>query len=155
VRVEDALELLLGAVPDFVTPDRLLRGAWPAPSRTLEVERIQYVRDHVHDLFDFRLDLLGADEEVAVVDREGPDPREPGEFAALFCDRPSVFRIADRQVAVAPGVILEDGGVAGTVHRLQAELVVADVEDEHVVLIVLVVTRAVPEVRLEDVGVST
>ena len=47
---------------------------------------------------------------------------------------------------------VEDEAVTGTVHGLESELGLLDVEQEHVVLVVVVVTGLLPEIDVEHVG---
>jgi len=139
-----------GLLPDLVAADGFLRPRGEG-DLVVKIERLQYVVDHRHDVVDLRFDLFGPDEQVAVVDGERPDAGEPGEFAALLLAIDfAVFGVADGQIAVRPGVLLEDRRVAGAVHRFEAVLLVVDIEQEHIVNVVVVMPRLLPEFRSEE-----
>ena len=57
---------------------------------------------------------------------------------------------AERQLPVAVRAQREEQAVAGAVHRLQAEVVLLDLEPEHVLLVLLPVARRDPEVGVVE-----
>ena len=148
---ERRLERGLGPIPLLVRAEPLLR-----PRRQLRarrhaepaVERAGEV-DHPVDLV---LDLLLRDEDVRVVLRDVPHPQQAVQRpAALVAVERRRLRVPDRQVAVRAQPRSEEEHVAGAVHRLQRERLLALVRlhEEHVLRVVLVVARR--DVRLQVV----
>ncbi len=71
---------------------------------------------------------------------------------ALVARDVPVLGQAQRQVAVRATLGAEDEARAGAVHRLERELPVVDVREVHVLAVVVVVPRSVPELDVHDVG---
>ena len=94
--------------------------------------------------------VLGA-EDVAVVLREAAHPHDPVQRAArLVAMALAELAVADRQVAVAAQVRLEDQHVARAVHRLERVLALLRLGREHVLAVVLPVARLLPQALVED-----
>ena len=91
------------------------------------------------------LDLLFRAEDVAVILRECAHAHDPVQRAGgLVAMARAEFAVAQRQVAVAPHVRVEDQHVAGTVHRLHREVALLGLRREHVFLEILPVAGALP-----------
>src|SRR2546429_9025508 len=58
--------------------------------------------------------------------------------------------VAERQIAVAPQIRIEDQHVSGTVHRLHREVALLRLGREHVLLEVLPMPRFFPQRAIED-----
>lgn len=97
--------------------------------------------------------LAGHAEDVRIVLHKPPHPRKTSQTSA------GLVPVKDTKLGQSNGKLLERSGarikdktVTGTVHRLQGKLVFVDVEEEHVLLVVVVVTRSLPEIDIEHVG---
>mmetsp|Transcript_36162 Transcript_36162/g.70286 ORF Transcript_36162/g.70286 Transcript_36162/m.70286 type:complete len:649 (+) Transcript_36162:65-2011(+) len=146
-------QLLLGLVPHLDVADVLVRARGE-----LQVEREAHGVVHVlHELeraLDLGEDLVLRAEDVRVVLLEPPDAREARERAGgLVAVQHAEVGEAHREVLVRAGLVLEHQAVAGAVHGLHAVLVLVDrLEQEHVLAVVLVVPRGLPQVAVVDVG---
>ncbi len=88
---------------------------------------------------------------MRVVLRELPHPHEPGQGArALVAVQPSHIREAERQVAIRAQGVTIDQGRLGAVHRLEAEDLLLGLHQEHVLAVVIPVTRFFPELLVDE-----
>jgi hypothetical protein len=62
------------------------------------------------------------------------------------------FRHSEGKLSVAPIPGPEDEAVSRAVHWLETPFLLLDVEGEHAVLVILPVTRLLPELAVEHVG---
>lgn len=139
------LELLLRLVPRLNRAQVIIR-ARRKLQLELEPEQPVDVLHEVEQGADLVLELRGHAEDVRVVLHEPPHAREPGERAARFVavDDPE-FGHPDGELFVAPVARVEDEAVARAVHGFQRPFLLLDVQNEHVILVVLPVTRGLPE----------
>lgn len=100
-----------------------------------------------------RAHLVGRAEDVRVILDEPPNPRQPAQApTALVAVQHSKFGHPQRKLLDRPRSGVKDEAVPRAVHRLERKLVLVDVEQEHVVLVVLVVAGRLPEVDVEHRG---
>jgi hypothetical protein len=98
-------------------------------------------------------DLVGLAEDVRVVLRHGPHPREARQgAAALVAVQARELGEAQRQLAVGALAQPEHVAVAWAVHGLDAELLalVGAGEPEHVVVELVVMARALEQLRAQQ-----
>ncbi len=126
-------------------------------SGVLEAEDAHDVVDEVEHAHDLVVDLLRRAEDVRIVLREAAGAHEPVDDAGeLVAVDGAELDMRMRQVAVAAHAVAVDQDVTRAVHRLDAvlaDLAVAlvDLEEVHVLAVVLVVAGDLPDVGLVDV----
>jgi len=99
------------------------------------------------------LDLRGRAEDVGIVLHEPPHTRQASQRSAcLIPVDDTELGHADGELLVTAIFRVEDEAVARAVHGFKGPLLLLDVEREHVVLVVLPVTRGLPELRVVHVG---
>eukprot|EP00095_Tigriopus_kingsejongensis_P007932 maker-scaffold169_size292178-snap-gene-0.14 protein:Tk07932 transcript:maker-scaffold169_size292178-snap-gene-0.14-mRNA-1 annotation:"hypothetical protein UV8b_3565" len=83
---------------------------------------------------DLLLDLVGATEDVSIVLLEASHPSEPGQSATelIPVEHPKVSH-SQGQLFPGPNSVVKDEAVTRAVHGLEAELLLVDLESEHVV----------------------
>mmetsp|Transcript_109308 Transcript_109308/g.341988 ORF Transcript_109308/g.341988 Transcript_109308/m.341988 type:complete len:309 (-) Transcript_109308:1086-2012(-) len=146
------LELRLGAGPELLAAERLLRPGAEA-ERELEAEELVDVEDKLQRRRHLLPDLVLAAEDVGVVLLEAPHAREPRERAAeLVAVEHAEGREPQGQLAVRADLAVEDDAVPGAVHGLQEPLLALDGEAVHVLLVVLVVPGLHEELGAVHVG---
>jgi hypothetical protein len=92
-------------------------------------------------------------EDVGIVLNEPPHSAETAQRPArLVSVEDTKLGEPDGEFLERPRARVKDEAVAGAVHRLEGELVLVDREEEHVVLVIVVVPRCLPEVDVEHVG---
>jgi hypothetical protein len=97
--------------------------------------------------------LRGHAEYVGVILYESSDTSQASKGTAGFIPVDDTeFSHSDRELLVTSISRVKDQAVTRTVHRLQRPFLLLNVENEHVVLVVLPVTRGFPEFRVVHVG---
>src|SRR5262249_14848288 len=100
---------------------------------------------------DLGLDLVWRAEDMAVVLDEAAHAHDAVQCAGgLVAVAEPELAIAKRQIAVAAQIRVEDLDVPRTVHRLDREVTLLRLRGEHVLLVVLPVSRALPQAAIED-----
>ena len=85
-------------------------------------------------------------EHVRVILHESPDPRQPSERARRLVPMDNTkFRHPDRELLVTPIPRVKDETMPRAVHRFQSPLLLLDIEREHVILVILPMSRSLPE----------
>ena len=150
--IETAGKGTLGIVPDLDVSEVLL-----GTGGELQVEGV--AKDTIHVLQEVEtptnliLNLRGTAEDVSIILLETTDTGESSEGTReLVAVEHSEIGPANGKVTVRAVGASEHDTVAGTVHGLESELGLLHLEDEHVLLVVLVVTRGLPEINVEHVG---
>jgi hypothetical protein len=83
---------------------------------------------------------------MCVILHEAANTCQTGESARGFITMDDTkLRHPDRQLLVTAVPGIKDQSVARTVHRLECPLLLLDVQSEHVVLVVLPMTRSLPK----------
>lgn len=83
---------------------------------------------------------------MRIVLHETPDAGETRQRSRCFIPvHDTKFGHPNRQLFITPVPGVEDEAMTGTVHRLQCPLLLLDLEREHVVLVVLPVSRRLPQ----------
>ena len=109
--------------------------------------------EQLHDVLDLVLHLGGGHEDVRVVLREAADAEQTVQRAGhLMAVDKTQLRHAQGQVAVGVRLVLINQHAAGAVHRLDGVILAVDDSGVHVVLVVIPVAAAVPELLVEDDG---
>ncbi len=142
-------------LPDLGVAHRLFRFGGQIDGHVLETEEVVDLEDEVEEGRDLGLDLLRRAEDVGVVLAEGPDPGQTGDHSRSFVAvEAAEIRDPPRQVAVGVGAAPVEQTVRRTVHGLDARRPLLDllegVGEEHVVAVVVVVARALPQLDVED-----
>mmetsp|Transcript_63967 Transcript_63967/g.164651 ORF Transcript_63967/g.164651 Transcript_63967/m.164651 type:complete len:517 (-) Transcript_63967:590-2140(-) len=151
-RVQSLSQLLLGAVPELDAAEGLL---WPRAQLQgkFEAEELVHVEDKAQGRRDLAADLVLAAEDVRVVLLEAAHTSESGERPAqLVAVQHTEGGQAQRQLSIGARLAVEDNAVPWAVHRLQEPFLALDLEAIHVLAVVLVVPRALEELRGVDVG---
>ena len=144
-------ERLLGEVPVLEGPHELLGAGREGDLHVGEAERAVDLVDEVDEAVHLRRHLLERHEQVTVVLTEGPDAGQPlGHPGPLVAVEPPEVGVAHRQVAVGESLLREHQEVARAVHRLHAVLPLVRHREEHVLVVVLVVPRALEELHVVD-----
>src|SRR4029079_4979936 len=96
-------------------------------------------------------ELIGPDVDMRVVLDELAHPRESRQRPrALVAMQSSELAVAQREVAVRPSLRAIDEGRLGTVHGLQAERLVLELDQEHVLPVQVPVARLAPQSLADD-----
>ena len=141
----------LGAFPHLVRADALLGAERQHDVDVVEAEDCERLVHHVDEGRHLALHLIGPAEDMRVVLGEAAHPSQAvGDAGPFVSVEPPEVGETHRQVAVRVQRRAVDQRVAGAVHRLHPELALVDLDEEHVLLVVLVVPRAPPQARLED-----
>ena len=84
-------------------------------------------------------------EHMRIILHETPYTRQPSQSATrLIAVNDTKLRHSDRELLVTPVSGVEDEAMSRTVHRLESPFLLLYVEGEHVILVVLPVTRSFP-----------
>mmetsp|Transcript_34177 Transcript_34177/g.82782 ORF Transcript_34177/g.82782 Transcript_34177/m.82782 type:complete len:385 (+) Transcript_34177:128-1282(+) len=151
--LESPLQCGLGALPDIIRSDALLRPGAEVYLVVLEPEtredRLGQVQ-HPHELV---LELLGKAEDVRIVLREPPDSHQPVQGPGSFVP---VHRAklcpSDRKFSVRAEAVFVDEAVERAVHRLDLVLLPFHVHlIEHALLVEVEVAGGLPQVQVRDV----
>ena len=151
--VEGVLESILRDVPLLFRAESV-RGPRRKLKLELEAKDAVDVVEEIENGENFRLDLFEGAEDVGVVLLEATNANETAESAGdLVSVEHAEIGVAQGQVAVAVDAVLEHDAMGGTVHGLEAvaSLVVTPVEEEHVLLVVGVVTGNLPQLDVVHV----
>ena len=90
--------------------------------------------------------------DVRVILLEFPDPSETAQRTGCFISmQHSEIRNSQRKLPVAPISIAKEDAVTRAVHRLERPLALFNVELEHVILVVIPVTRSLPDAHIVHV----
>jgi len=154
-RLGRGLERGLGAVPDVVAAGPRLGAVGELDRELREAEIAVDARQEVDEAPRLRLDLVLGAEDMRVVLHEAAHPHDPVQRARglVAVARPELGH-AQRQVAVALEPLVEDLHVAGAVHRLErvdglfTGVLLVDLDDEHVVLVLVPVARRLPQLAV-------
>src|SRR5439155_19911727 len=126
-----------GAVPGSVRTDALLRTKRQPDGDVLEAEILVDAERKPIECSDLGLDLLRTAEDVPVILRKGAYAHDAMQGARGFVAvAEAELAIAQRQLAVAAQVGVEDLHVARTVHRLDREVALLRLGEKHVLLVV-------------------
>ena len=109
------------------------------------------VTDHANDAANLVVHLLGRAEDVRVVLAKRSHAGQPVHGAGpLVAVQSAEIREPHRQIAIRAKIFAVDEAVRRTVHRLHGEVATFDLREVHVVLVVIVVARTVPQIALEN-----
>lgn len=90
---------------------------------------------------------------LTVVLNESPDSGKTGQSAArLVSVQHTKLGETERQLSVAAFSAVENDTMTGAVHWLEREIVLVHLELEHVLGVVLPMSRRLPQLRVENVG---
>ena len=104
-----------------------------------------------HHVLQLVFQLRGGHEQVGVVLGEAPHPEQPVEGAGeLVAVDQAQLAHTQGQIPVGVGLALVDHHAAGAVHGLDGEVLVIDDGGVHVVLVVVPVAGALPQLAAED-----
>ena len=125
-----------------------------------ELQILKHREDQIHHLPELLVQLLRGDKKVAVVLGEAPRPCQPPQLPALLIAVDGAkFRQAVGQVPVAAQFCFVDLNVKGAVHGLHHEAllrgavgIVLRHEREHILPVVLPMTRGAKQIHPGDVG---
>lgn len=135
--------------PHFNIPNKLV---WiPRAEQQLELESKSLIdlAQEIKTPNQFLLDLIRPTKNMRIVLLESPYPSQPRQSpAGLIPMQHSKVRQTQREFTVGAGGRVKHETVARTIHRLESEILVVDFESEHVVLVILPVTRGFPEGRV-------
>ena len=142
----------LGLVPDRIVAHPLGRTVRELDLHIVEAEVLVDIEDQPRDRHRFGRDLVGRDEDVRVVLREGAHAHQAVQRARrLVAMHLAELREAQRQVAIAADALLEDLHVARAVHRLDGvQPLVRRARHEHVLAELLQVARLLPQRGVHD-----
>ena len=156
-------ELSLRLVPELQITHGLLRTSREGQLRTHAkdiVDLLHKVKRGAHFLLDLHPStchsntyLLLGTEDVAIILLEATDTSETIESTReLITVEDTKVRETERKVSVGTASVLEHEAVTGAVHGLETVLGIITVEEEHIVSVVVSMTRDLPEIKVEDVG---
>src|SRR5450759_1683889 len=149
--VEHAGEGALGPLPHLVAADALVG---PGAELDLDIAEAEGRVDVVHEAYDAAdlvFELLGGAVDVRVVLGEVAHAEEAVKHAAhLVPVNAAELGHAQRQVAVGAPAALVDEQAAGAVHGLHGVGLLIDLGEVHVVLVVVPVAAALPELAAQD-----
>ena len=100
-------------------------------------------------------DLVNLAENMSVVLLESTDSDQTAESSRnLVSVKDTKVSISDRQITIRVNTVREHDCVGWAVHGLETvtNAVLLVLEDEHIVLVVLVMARSLPEAQVENVG---
>eukprot|EP00760_Papus_ankaliazontas_P030251 PhM_4_TR468/c1_g1_i2/m.80221 len=150
--IQSRQQLRLGHVPQGNVANVVL-GARGQRQGEGEAEDVVDVLQERQGAADLGVHLLGRAEDVRVVLLEATHADQTGEGAAdLVAVQHTEVSHAHRKLAVRAGAHVEHEAVPGAVHGLERELLLLDRRVEEVVLVLVVVTGDLPELRVVHVG---
>src|SRR5439155_1745587 len=150
-RLQRRAERPLRAIPDFIRADALRRAKRQPDRNILEPEVLVDRERQAIERSDLRLDIVRGAEDVAVVLDERAYPHDAVQRAGgLVAVAEAELAVAQRQLAIAAQIRVEDLNVARAVHRLDREVALLRFRGEHVLLVVLPMARALPQAAIED-----
>jgi hypothetical protein len=119
----------------------------------LETENTIDVFKEVEDTKDFSHDLVRHAEDVGIILLEPADTSETRKSASdLISVEDTEVTVPDGQLFVGADSVIEHEAMARAVHGLHAKALRLNLEEVDVILVVLVVTRSLPELQVEHVG---
>src|SRR5450830_461910 len=149
--VEHAGEGALGPLPHLVAADALVGPGAELDLDIAEAEGRVAVVHEAYDAADLVFELLGGAVDVRVVLGEVTHAEEAVKHAAhLVPVNAAELGHAQRQVAVGAPAALVDEQAAGAVHGLHGVGLLVDLGEVHVVLVVVPVAAALPELAAQD-----
>src|ERR1017187_3704638 len=152
-RLQGCLENLLGAVPHGVGADALLGPEAEGDVHVAKLERAVDLVEETEEVEHLAIDAFRRGEDVRVVLREGTHARQPlRDSRFLIPVEPREVGVPHGQVPVAPRLRREQEAVPRAVHRLDAELALVDLDEEHVVAVVARVSRGREQLLVEALG---
>lgn len=110
------------------------------------------MHEEVKGVVHFLGDLVGSTEDVSIVLLEATNTDQTTKGSRnLVSVEDTEVGIPEGKVTVTVDTVLEHDAVSGAVHRLETLTRLVRLEDEHVLLVVLVVTRGLPQFEVVDV----
>ena len=142
----------LGLVPHRVITELV---SWPCGEIEFELETentIDVIKE-VEDTKDFSHDLVRHAEDVGIILLEPADTSETRESTSdLISVEDTEVTVSDGQLFVGADSVIEHEAMARAVHGLHAKALRLNLEEVDVILVILVVTRSLPELQVEHVG---
>ena len=148
---EGLLQLLFSLIPDLNVAEELLRAGGERHGEAKAKDGVD-VLEEVKGTLDLLFDLLRGAEDVGIILLEPADTGEAGEGPAeLIAVEDSKVGQPERELAVRAGAEAEHEAVARAVHGLEGKLLALNVKAKHVLLVVLPVSGALPELGVVHV----
>src|ERR1039457_897695 len=152
-RLDRRLENRLGSVPNLVGTDPLLGPEAEGDVHVVKLERAVDLVQETEEVEHLAIDAFRRGEDVRVILRKGSDSRQPlRDSRFLIPVEPREVGVPHGQVPVAPRLRPEQEAVARAVHRLDAELALVDLDEEHVLAVSAGVARCPEELLVENLG---
>ena len=152
ILVQSLFKSCLSLIPELFVSQLIFRSGWQfefelkAEGWVNIIQEIQAPHDFLHDLFWHA-------ENVSIILLEPSHSGQPSQSATDFISvQHSEVSISDRQFSVRPDSAVKHQAMAWTIHGLHSESLILDFQDEHVVLVVLVMAWSLPQLEIEDVG---
>src|SRR5664280_908473 len=142
-----------GSVPNLVGTDPLLGPEAEGDVHVAKLERAVDLVQETEEVEHLAIDAFRRGEDVRVILRKGSDARQPlRDSRFLIPVEPREVGVPHGQVPVAPRLGPEQEAVARAVHRLDAELALVDLDEEHVLAVSAGVARCPEELLVENLG---
>ena len=108
--------------------------------------------EEVKNVLNLTLDLFRGAENVSIVLLESTNSDQTAQGARNFVSvKDTKVGPTNGEVTVAANTMLEHNAMGGTVHGLETMALLIVLKDEHVLLVVLVMTRRLPKLEVENV----
>ena len=149
-RFQHRLQRRLCPVPCRIGTDALVGTQRQHIALGVEAEHVVALGQHVDEAVHLICHLVRSAEDVRVILREGTHASQTlRDTRQLVTMQPAEIRISDRQIAVRVQRLAIHDGVRRAVHRLDAILLLIDLEHVHAVYVVVVMPRSLEQVGLE------
>ena len=110
--------------------------------------------EEVQTVLDLGSDLLRSAENMSIILLESANANQTTKSARdLITVKDTEISVAEGKITVAVDAVLEHDAMSGAVHRLEALRIAGfAIEQEHVILVVLIMTASFPKLQVVNVG---
>jgi len=151
--VKSVFEGTLSHVPLFLGAEFVI-GSGRKLELVGEAEDTVDMLEEVQTVLDLGSDLLRSAENMSIILLESANANQTTKSARdLITVKDTEISVAEGKITVAVDAVLEHDAMSGAVHRLEALRIAGfAIEQEHVILVVLIMTASFPKLQVVNVG---